>query len=65
MAKLAGYGAYLIACVLVPVLPVTAQEKAAPLCNTDLCVLPDCRCSSTDIPGRLNPSETPQVCFIA
>lgn len=31
-------------------------------CNEALCSLPNCRCSSTQIPGGLTSSETPQVC---
>ncbi len=53
-----------IACVAAAVLPDAAQEKAAPYCNTELCISPECRCSSTDIPGGLSVSETPQVCII-
>lgn len=40
-----------------------AREKTAPYCDPAQCVLPDCRCSSLDIPGGLTPAETPQVCF--
>ncbi|XP_014365314.2 chitin deacetylase 8 [Papilio machaon] len=40
-----------------------AEEPEAPLaeeCNKELCKLPKCRCSSTDIPGELAPRDTPQ-----
>lgn len=30
-------------------------------CDPELCQVPNCRCFSTDIPGGLQPSETPQV----
>lgn len=30
-------------------------------CDVELCKLPDCRCSSTNIPGDLLPRDTPQV----
>lgn len=30
-------------------------------CDPEKCRLPDCRCFSTEIPGDLAPSETPQV----
>lgn len=41
---------------------VFAQElPLAEICNEELCLLPDCRCSSTDIPGGLAPRNTPQV----
>lgn len=33
----------------------------ADYCDTSACSLPDCRCISTDIPGGLDVSETPQV----
>ncbi|XP_014663893.1 PREDICTED: uncharacterized protein LOC106806464 [Priapulus caudatus] len=36
---------------------------AAP-CNPDDCKLPDCRCSGTDIPGGLLPSEIPQIVLL-
>lgn len=39
--------------------PATLQEKAKN-CDPSKCKLPDCRCSSTDIPGLLAPSDTPQ-----
>ena len=40
------------------------KAKAKP-CNPDLCKLPDCYCSGTDIPGGLGPKETPQIILIA
>lgn len=30
-------------------------------CDPEACQLPDCRCSTTDIPGGLDPRDTPQV----
>ncbi|KAJ8708394.1 hypothetical protein PYW07_010519 [Mythimna separata] len=33
-------------------------------CNEELCKLPDCRCSTTDIPGGLLPRNTPQFVTI-
>lgn len=41
-----------------------AREKTAPYCDPAQCVLPDCRCSSLDIPGGLTPAETPQTVLI-
>lgn len=41
-----------------------AEEPEAPLaeeCDKELCELPKCRCSSTDIPGDLAARDTPQV----
>ncbi len=41
----------------------SAQEWRGPSqpCKPELCQLPDCRCSSTEIPGGLDPRNTPQV----
>lgn len=33
----------------------------ADTCDSEKCQAPNCRCFSTDIPGGLDPSETPQV----
>ncbi|XP_059056313.1 chitin deacetylase 8-like [Achroia grisella] len=33
-------------------------------CNEDLCKLPNCKCSSTDIPGGLQPRDTPQFILL-
>lgn len=35
-------------------------DLAAP-CDAEKCVLPNCRCPSTEIPGGLNREEIPQV----
>lgn len=32
-------------------------------CDPEKCRLPECRCFSTDIPGGLDSTETPQVTF--
>jgi len=47
--------------------PVVAPEDLAPKCNTSLCALPNCFCSSdgTAIPGDLDPKETPQMILIS
>lgn len=40
------------------------EEAALPLaepCDPEACKLPNCRCSSTDIPGNLQARDTPQV----
>ncbi|CAH0697353.1 unnamed protein product [Spodoptera exigua] len=39
---------------------VSAELPLAKECNEELCKLPNCRCSSTDIPGGLLPRDTPQ-----
>lgn len=49
-------------CLCAPRDEVSAQ-KAQP-CNRDLCQLPDCRCSGTDIPGGLSREETPQFVML-
>lgn len=41
-----------------------SRELELPLaeqCDETLCKLPNCRCSSTNIPGNLAPRDTPQV----
>lgn len=43
-----------------PSSPYEALELADN-CNESLCRLPNCRCSSTQIPGGLTAAETPQV----
>lgn len=43
---------------------VSAQVEPAPECTDaerEKCTLPNCRCSGVDIPGGLQPEETPQV----
>lgn len=38
--------------------------RKAAVCNEELCTLPNCRCSSTEIPGGLTLEETPQFVFL-
>ena len=42
---------------------VAAQGSNGPAqpCVPALCQVPDCRCSSTDVPGGLDPKNVPQV----
>lgn len=40
-----------------------ANNPAAP-CDPTVCKLPDCRCSSTEIPGDLSPSQIPQIVMV-
>ncbi|CAK1589664.1 unnamed protein product [Parnassius mnemosyne] len=43
------------------------DNKELPLaeaCDEDLCKLPNCRCSSTEIPGGLKPRDTPQFVLL-
>ncbi|CAH0598269.1 unnamed protein product [Chrysodeixis includens] len=39
---------------------VADESVLAEDCDEELCKLPDCRCSSTNIPGGLAPRDTPQ-----
>lgn len=48
--------------LLAVVLQITVTSAAAP-CNAD-CKPPNCRCSSTDIPGGLAPKDTPQFVLL-
>lgn len=38
-----------------------SEENKAEECDPETCQLPDCRCSSTEIPGGLDPRDVPQV----
>lgn len=45
-------------------LAVASEAEELPLaeqCDEELCKLPNCRCSSTNIPGGLEARDTPQV----
>lgn len=42
----------------------TDDYLRAAACTAENCKAPDCRCASTNIPGGLNASETPQVHFL-
>lgn len=39
-------------------------EEPAPPCDDTLCKLPDCRCSTTNIPGALDAKKIPQMILI-
>lgn len=52
-----------LVCALMVVLAMVITAERAPTCDSD-CKLPDCRCSSLDIPGLLAPSETPQFVIL-
>lgn len=41
--------------------PDIEELPLAEECDKELCKLPDCRCSSIEIPGGLLPRDTPQV----
>ncbi|KAL4716743.1 hypothetical protein ACJJTC_001899 [Scirpophaga incertulas] len=55
---------------LIPLLVVAlvvADDDELPLaeiCDQEACQLPDCRCSSTSIPGGLEPRDTPQFVMV-
>lgn len=34
-------------------------------CSPDVCKLPDCRCSGTDIPGKLQREKVPQMIMLS
>lgn len=43
--------------------PAYDARELAESCNEEACRLPNCRCSSTQIPGGLTALETPQVTY--
>ncbi|XP_047138992.1 uncharacterized protein LOC124814910 isoform X2 [Hydra vulgaris] len=49
----------------VPTIPTISKDrgvyKPATPCDPSICVLPNCRCTGSDIPGGLLPSNTPQM----
>lgn len=49
-----------VAIGLICCLAMDRVQADATNCDPLKCVSPNCRCSSTDIPGRLAPSDTPQ-----
>lgn len=53
------YGFVLIICEFVSIISGIAQE-----CDINKCLLPNCRCSGTDIPGELKPENTPQFVML-
>ena len=42
---------------------VVLGDPAKP-CDPDICQLPDCFCSGTEIPGKLSVSSIPQIVFV-
>ena len=57
------YFLFLSSLLLLPLPPVGATP-AKPCVEAD-CKLPNCRCASTNIPGGLQPSQTPQIVTIS
>ena len=53
---------FLLVVVLGAILALSqGMDCPAKPCNPAACQLPDCRCSSTDMPGGLSPKDVPQV----
>ena len=44
--------------------PKFRGHEPAQRCSPDICKLPDCRCSGTDIPGNLPPNKVPQMVML-
>ncbi|KAF2900103.1 hypothetical protein ILUMI_06084 [Ignelater luminosus] len=63
MNKLFIFGAIVVSAFAAP-RPGYEHYEAAEKCDPNVCVLPYCRCSSTDIPGDLKPSEIPQIVML-
>ena len=58
------YSLLLPSLLLPSLLPPVGATPAKPCVEAD-CKLPNCRCASTNIPGGLQPSETPQIVTIS
>lgn len=43
---------------------ISASDRLAPNCDPKICVPPNCRCSSSQIPGNLTLNETPQFVLL-
>ncbi|XP_060807878.1 chitin deacetylase 8 [Amyelois transitella] len=54
----------IIGVVFIVVSALADELPLAEQCDEEACQLPDCRCSSTDIPGGLRPRDTPQFVTI-
>ncbi|XP_076228920.1 chitin deacetylase-like 5 isoform X1 [Nomia melanderi] len=47
-----------------PIYPTPQVDKPAAKCRRDVCLLPDCSCGGTDIPGDYLPEEIPQIVLL-
>ncbi|KAK0182632.1 hypothetical protein PV327_000748 [Microctonus hyperodae] len=47
-----------------PIYPTPIVDKAAAKCRKDVCLLPDCNCGGSDIPGDYLPEEIPQIVLL-
>lgn len=51
---------YRLVCFIIVLVAAASAMPRIEECNPAICRLPDCRCSSTDIPGNLPLAEVPQ-----
>ncbi|XP_058794391.1 uncharacterized protein LOC131666057 [Phymastichus coffea] len=47
-----------------PIYPTPQVDKPAAKCRKDVCLLPDCSCGGSDIPGEYLPEEIPQIVLL-
>ncbi|XP_076228921.1 chitin deacetylase-like 5 isoform X2 [Nomia melanderi] len=47
-----------------PIYPTPQVDKPAAKCRRDVCLLPDCSCGGTDIPGGIPAEQTPQIVLL-
>ncbi|XP_020298793.1 uncharacterized protein LOC109863024 isoform X1 [Pseudomyrmex gracilis] len=47
-----------------PIYPTPQVDKPAAKCRKDVCLLPDCSCGGSDIPGDYLPEEIPQIVLL-
>ncbi|XP_014470659.1 PREDICTED: uncharacterized protein LOC106742321 isoform X3 [Dinoponera quadriceps] len=47
-----------------PIYPTPQVDKPAAKCRKDVCLLPDCSCGGSDIPGGIPNEQTPQIVLL-
>ncbi|EGI57841.1 hypothetical protein G5I_14028 [Acromyrmex echinatior] len=47
-----------------PIYPTPQVDKPAAKCRRDVCLLPDCSCGGSDIPGGIPIEQTPQIVLL-
>ncbi|XP_011871916.1 PREDICTED: uncharacterized protein LOC105564270 isoform X2 [Vollenhovia emeryi] len=47
-----------------PIYPTPQVDKPAAKCRRDVCLLPDCSCGGSDIPGGIPVEQTPQIVLL-
>ncbi|KAK2582761.1 hypothetical protein KPH14_005028 [Odynerus spinipes] len=47
-----------------PIYPTPQVDKPAAKCRRDVCLLPDCSCGGSDIPGGIPAEKTPQIVLL-